>query len=107
MYQARYSQTFNNRKKEPRFANLLKNIKQKTELVMQAPYGAAKSERLKYGWAKKRSARIDDRYRLIYKVCEECQRRGENEPNHMINCLPCEGVVEKTVNFLDITDHYF
>ena len=106
MYQVRYSQTFNDRLQEPRFVNLLKDIKRKAELVMQAPYGAAKSERLKYDWAGKRSARIDDRYRLVYKICEECQKRGETEPNHMTDCLPCEEVPVKTVNFLDITDHY-
>lgn len=106
MYEARYSQTFNDKLEEPHLANLLEDIKRKAELVMQAPYGAAKSERLRHDWAGKRSARIDDRYRLIYKVCEECQRRGEGEPNHMIDCLSCESVPVTTVNFLDITDHY-
>ena len=106
MYQARYSQTYSDRLGEPRFANLSGDIKHKAELVMQAPYGAARTERLKYDWAGKRSARIDERYRLIYKICEECQKRGEGEPNHMIDCLPCEGVPVKTVNFLDVTDHY-
>ena len=106
MYEARYSQTFADRLEEPYFANLAENIKRKTELVMQLPYGAAKSERLKYAWSGKRSARIDDRYRLIFKVCEECQKRGDQEPNHMTNCMPCEGVPVTTVNFLDITAHY-
>lgn len=85
---------------------MLKDIKRKAELVMHAPYGAANSEKLKYNWARKRSARIDDRYRLIYKVCEECRKQAEDEPNHMTNCLPCEGVSPTTVNFLAITDHY-
>ena len=106
MYQARYSLTFDARLTEQRFANLLKTIKNKTEMVMQAPYGAAKSEKLKYDWTRKRSAHVDDQYRLIYKVCEECRKRSEIEPNHMTNCLPCEGVPAQTVNFLDIVDYH-
>lgn len=106
MFQARYSQTFNERLIEPRFANLVTTIKRKVEMVMQAPYGAAKSEKLKYNWTRKRSAHVDDQYRLIFKVCAECQKRSEDEPNHMTNCLPCEGVPTQTVNFLDITDYH-
>ena len=107
MYQARYSQTFSARLQEPKFTNLLENINHKAEMVMQLPYTAAKSEKLKYDWTRKRSAHVDERYRLIYKICEECRKRNEGEPNHMTNCLPCAGVPDTTVNFLDITDHYF
>ena len=106
MYQARYSQTFSERLTERRFANLLETIKHKAEMVMKMPYGAAKSKKLKYNWTRKRSSHVDGQYRLIFKVCEECQKRSENEPNHMINCLPCEGVPAQTVNFLDIADYH-
>ena len=106
MYQARYSQTFNERLTERRFANLLRTIKRKAEMVMQEPYGAAKSEKLKYSWTRKRSARVNDRYRLIFKVGKECRKKSEDEPNHMTNCLPCEGIIAQTVNFLDIVDYH-
>jgi len=106
MYQARYSQTFNARLAESRFTSLRSSIKRKTEMVMQEPYGAAKSEKLKYSWTRKRSARVGEQYRLIFKVCEECSKRSEEEPNHMTNCLPCEGVIPQTVNFLDIVDYH-
>jgi mRNA-degrading endonuclease YafQ of YafQ-DinJ toxin-antitoxin module len=106
MFEARYSQTFNERLAEPRFTSLLTTIMRKAEMVMQLPYGAANSHKLRYDWTRKRSAHVDDRYRLIYKVCEECRKRSEAEPNHMINCLPCEGVPSETVNFLDIVDYH-
>ena len=91
--------------KENRFNGLRSTIERKVNMVLQVPYGAAKSERLKYNWARKRSARIDDKYRLIFKVCEECERDNQREPNHMTACLPC-GVPLATVNFIDITNHY-
>lgn len=106
MYQARYSQTFSDHLRDPRFSGMLQDIKRKTEMIMQQPYTAAKSEKLKYNWARKRSARVDDRFRLIYKICEECEKRSEGEPNHMTNCLSCDEIPATTVNFLDITDHY-
>jgi Txe/YoeB family toxin of Txe-Axe toxin-antitoxin module len=106
MYQARYSQTFTERLSEQPFVGLLKTIKRKAEMVMEAPYGAAKSEKLRYDWSRKRSAHVDQQYRLIYKVCEECQKRSEGEPNHMTNCLQCKTVPTQTVNFLDIVDYH-
>ena len=106
MYHDRYSQAFNELKNSPQFHNLAGTIKNKCSLIRQAPYTACKSEPLKYKWARKRSGRINDRWRVIYKVCKECRRRGQQESNHMVKCLPCEGVPDDTVNFLDITDYH-
>ncbi len=105
MYSVRYSQTFADRLDTPPFNAMRNTIEDKVTLVLHAPYGACKSERLKYKWTRKRSAHIDKRYRLIFKVCQECERDNQQEPNHMVNCMPC-GVPLTTVNFLDITDHY-
>lgn len=106
MYHDRYSETFNEKKNSPRLRNLANDIKSKCNLIRQSPYGACKSEPLRYEWARKRSGRLTKKLRIIYKVCKECRKRGEEEPNHMVNCLPCEGVPNNTVNFLDITEYH-
>jgi len=106
MYHDRYSETFKAKKNDPQFRSLARQAKNKCNLILQAPYGACKSEPLKYEWARKRSGRLTDQLRIIYKICEECQKRGEQESNHMISCLSCEGVPVKTVNFLDITEYH-
>lgn len=106
MYHERYSESFNKKKTSPELRNLAQTIKEKCKLICEVPYGACKSEMLKYSWARKRSGRINDRWRIIYKVCKECRRRGQQEPNHMVECLSCEEVSDDTVNFLDITDYH-
>ena len=106
MYHDRYSESFGEQKKSPRFRNLAKAMESKCKLILQAPYSACKSEPLKYEWARKRSGHLTEQLRIIYKICEECRKRGEEEPNHMVACLPCEGVPDDTVNFLTIVDYH-
>ena len=106
MYHDRYSQMFNAKKNSLELSQLADDIERKCNQIRQAPYGACKSEKLKYDWTRKRSGRLSEGLRIIYKVCQECRKRGEEEQNHMVNCLPCEGVPDKTVNFLDITNYH-
>lgn len=106
MYHDRYSEVFTGQKDSPQFRILAKAIKDKCNLICQAPYTACKSEKLKYEWAQKRSGRLTERLRIIYKVCKECRERGEEESNHMVECLSCEDIPDNTVNFLVIIDYH-
>lgn len=106
MYHDRYSEIFNEQKESPRFRLLRKTIKNKCNLIRQAPLTACKSEKLKYAWANKRSGRLNDQFRIIYKVCKECRQRGEQESNHMVECLSCDDIPDETVNFIVITDYH-
>jgi len=106
MYHDRYSEAFNEQKNSPQFQNLAKAIERKCNLICQAPYTACKSEKLKYEWAQKRSGRLTDRFRIIYKVCKECRAAGNEQSNHMVACLSCEDIQDNTVNFLVITDYH-
>ena len=105
MYDARYSATFLEKKASKRFRGLQDDIQEKCNLILQAPYGACKSERLKYEYRGKRSGRLGASLRIIYTICEECYKAGDQEQN-LMDCPDCPEVLLKTVNFLDIIDYH-
>lgn len=105
MYHDRRSETLI-KQIETDFRELKETIEKRCNSINQLPYRACKSEKLKYNWARKRSGHINKKYRIIYKVCEECRKRNEGEPNHMIKCLSCDDTPDKTVNYLAITDYH-
>jgi Txe/YoeB family toxin of Txe-Axe toxin-antitoxin module len=103
LYDDDYSEIFLLKKKSPQFSSLAKTIQKKCDLIRQAPYGACKSERLRYNLTGKRSGRINDQYRLIYMVCEECIKTGDQINN---SCKGCQNKPLKIVRFIDITDYH-
>lgn len=105
MYEGRYTETFVNRLTDGDFRQQRDKIRSKCEMILKQPYGACKSEPLKYAYRGKRSGRVDQRYRIIYTICEECFKQGLQEVN-LADCPGCEDIPMKTVTFLDITDHY-
>lgn len=105
LYEARYSATFLEKKASKAFRGLQDAIRKKCNLILQAPYGACKSERLKYEYQGKRSGRLKGTYRIIYTICEECYKAGDQEQN-LMDCPNCPEVPLKTVNFLDIIDYH-
>ena len=105
MYAGRYTETFLKRLKEKAYSQIRTKVREKCEMILQHPRTACRSEQLKHTYRGKRSARLDDRYRIIYTICEECHRQGLRESN-LADCPECENVPMETVTFLDITDHY-
>lgn len=105
VYEARYSATFLEKKASKKYRGLRDTIEKKCNLILQAPRGACKSERLKYEYRGKRSGRVDDTSRIIYTICEECYEAGDQEQN-LMDCPNCPKVPLKTVNFLDIIDYH-
>lgn len=104
MYEERRSQTFQ-RKVQTASSDRRDDIERKILLIRTAPTAACKSERLKWDFSGKRSARLDRRHRIIYTICEECYQQGDQGRN-LMDCPGCEDVSAQTVNFLDITDYH-
>ena len=105
MYTVRYTETFKKRLKDRLHSQQANKIRAKCEMIIAHPYTACKSEPLKYSYVGKRSGRVDQRYRIIYTVCEECYKQGHQQAN-LSDCADCEDVPPKTITFLDIVDHY-
>lgn len=100
-----YTAEFIHALESPEFRSLARLIKQKCYLLLADPYGACKSERLKFDYAGKRSARVNKSVRLIYTICEECRAVGDEERNALECCL-AEDCDLSRVTFLTITRHY-
>lgn len=105
MYEGRYTQRFFDQLEEKTFRQQKDKIRDKCEMILQDPFHACKSEPLRYEYKGKRGGRLDNRYRIIYTICEECYKQGHLEANRL-DCPNCADVPMKTVTFLDITDHY-
>lgn len=105
MYEAEYSEPFKEKIAGPRFRYIAKRIKSKCELIRQMPYGACHSERLKGNYVGKRSGQLDERLRVIYIVCEECMKHGDQQWN-LDNCAKCLGLPKKLIKFIDIVDYH-
>lgn len=105
LYDAQYSETFSDKKNNPKFRSLVKRIEEKCSLIREAPYTACRSERLRWNLRGKRSGQLDDRFRLIYIVCEECINQDDKLWNDS-DCPDCEGIALKRVRFIDITDYH-
>ena len=75
-------------------------------LLAEDPYSAAQSERLRHDYSGLRSAVLLAQWRLIFKVCEECKREGLQERNPLDCCRDEIVLPDRTVNIIDISDHY-
>ena len=105
MYEDEYSATFKEKVASARFRLIARRIQQKCNLIRQAPYQACRSERLKGNYRGKRSGQLNERFRIIYMVCEECIKQGDQEWN-LEDCADCEGNPVKRIKFIDITDYH-
>jgi len=80
-------------------------IREKCTLILAHPYEACRSERLKHEWSGKRSGHVDRAVPLIYTICEECRKLGDQELNNLDCCL-AESPELTRLTFLTITRHY-
>jgi Txe/YoeB family toxin of Txe-Axe toxin-antitoxin module len=103
-YRERRTRTFQ-AKLDGFFAQKRRAAESKIRLILSAPRTACHSERLRWDFAGKRSARLDRRYRIIYTICEECYQQGDQGSN-LMDCLSCDNVSIETVTFLDILDYH-
>lgn len=74
-------------------------------MLFRDPYEAARAERLRGPYRGLRSARVDDKVRFIYRLCEECRREGEQRLRP-IDCCMDGSTDDRTVNVLCLSEHY-
>ena len=104
-YSAAYTAEFAGQLESREFRSIAAVIREKCALILGDPYGACRSERLRHELSGKRSAQVDRGVRLIYTICEECRRLGDEERNQLDCCL-AETCDLTRVTFLTITRHY-
>lgn len=81
------------------------DIDKSLNVLSANPYSARRSKRLKGPLAGLRSARIDRRWRLIFRLCEECESLGDKSRRPLDCCFTGE-TESRTMNVLCISDHY-
>lgn len=75
-------------------------------MLEQEPYIDARSEKLRHDYSGLRSAVLVAQWRLIFKVCEEC-RRDQMQKRNPLECRRNEiDLPNRTVNIIDISNHY-
>jgi Txe/YoeB family toxin of Txe-Axe toxin-antitoxin module len=105
LYRGVYAQEFSDQLVSRDFRSKASQIQQKCKQILQAPYTACRSERLKHESRGQRSAQIDRLLRVIYTICEECRTQGDMEFNQL-DCCAEEDADLTRVTFLTITKHY-
>ena len=102
---ARYSAQFTRQFASRQYRPLQHLIRTRLEVLFRDVYRAARAERLRARYRGLRSARIDDRVRIIYRLCEECRRDAEQHLRPLDCCLT-GSTEEGTVNVLCLSAHY-
>lgn len=90
---------------ERRYRSRVPEIQRRLRLLLQDPYAAAGAERLRHTYTGLRSARVSASKRLIYRICEECQRLSEQERWALDCCLDPQTEL-RMVNVLCLSEHY-
>ena len=88
-----------------RFRGLRDRIESRIVELLKDPYRAARAERLRYQYAGLRSAHVMDATRLIYRLCEECRRLGD-QSRRPLHCCRDDATADRTVNLLCLSEHY-
>lgn len=101
----RYSDLFLRQARSRVYRSRGKELRASLERLFEDPLSPSRSERLKHQFVGLRSAPVNGRLRLIYRVCEECRRLGD-ETGRPIECCWATNTPATTVNILCISDHY-
>jgi Txe/YoeB family toxin of Txe-Axe toxin-antitoxin module len=90
---------------ERRYRRDREAILRRVEELLKDPYQAARAERLRHEFAGLSSARILGGTRLIYRICEECRRLGD-QVRRPLDCCLTGDTPDATVNILCLSEHY-
>ncbi len=101
----RYSDQFLKQARSRRYRSLATVLRSRLEALFEDPFNAASAERLRHEFRGLRSARIDARLRLIYRLCGECRDSGHAQ-FRPIECCWSGDTEDCTINLLCISDHY-
>ncbi len=86
-------------------AQLIARVRRVAEMLGVDPYRAARAERLTADLGGLRSARIDRRLRLLYRICGECRTMGDQE-RRALQCCSSGRTTDATVNLLYVVDYH-
>lgn len=100
MYSAKYSQLFeeiisSTKKKDIHFVG---GIKEGVQKLLLSPYNNDSWLKHEYAGKHKKYVAGPSGYRIIFAICEECIRRGDQKLNQ---CTSCPGTERKVVVFFD------
>jgi hypothetical protein len=101
MYEARFTRQFIRATKKADHEALKVACRE----ILADPYHARGSETLSYQWAGFRSAGFSRRDRIIYRICEECRQKRQQD----LNPLGCCGDPDSpgnVVTFVDFGDYH-
>lgn len=101
----RTSQLYQDQLDDRRYRARRREIERRIDLLRQDPYRAAHAERLKHDFAGLRSARLFGGVRVIYRICEECRRLGEQRRSPL-DCCFSGATPDRTINLLCLSEHY-
>lgn len=101
----RYSERYTRQRASRRYRHRLEFIDERLAVLLRDPYRAARAERLRASYRGLRSARVDDRLRFVYRLCEECRREGEQRLRPL-DCCTDGSTEDRTVNVLCLSEHY-
>ena len=107
-WQTRYSLEFLQQMRNERWRTRRAEIVDHLETLLTDPLAALHSERLLREHRGLRSARFGWRYRLLFKLCGECRRYGDQSRFALSCCLEHDAAPspDLTINILYMSDHY-
>ena len=101
MYEVRFTRQFVRATKKLNQAEL----KAACEKISQDPYNALGAEPLSYEWAGFRAADFTRKERIIYRICEECVEKHQ-EDIHPLGCCSRPDDPKNVVTFVDFGDYH-
>jgi len=104
-WRPRFSEHYTEQLGDRRYRSRIAEIERRLAVLLRDPYNAANAERLKHQYSGLRSARLFDATRLIYRLCEECRKLGEQDQLPLDCCL-LSHTAALTVNILCLSEHY-
>ena len=104
-WEVRYSAEFQRQLGSRQYRSRREEVLRRLDALFGDVYRAGRAERLRGRYRGLRSARVDDRVRFIYRLCEECRREGEQDIRPLDCCISGD-TDDRTVNVLLLSDHY-
>lgn len=101
----RYSAEFQRQLESRQYRSRREEVLRRLDVLLGDVYRAGRAERLRGRYRGLRSARVDDRVRFIYRLCEECRREDEQDIRPLDCCISGD-TDDRTVNVLFLSDHY-
>lgn len=104
-WEVRYSRQFRAQLETRPFLQRNSEIAARLQTMFADPYTAARAKRLTGRHTGRRSARLDRRWRIIYRLCVECRQLGD-QARAPLDCCAHGGTSDRTINILCLGDYH-